>query len=179
MSNTKIRSLVLTGLFGALCFVGASIQIVIPIGIGEPKLHLGNLFMLVGALVLGGTKGGMAAAIGMGFSDIFSGLYAIYAPGTVINKFFAGYVCGKVASKGEANVKTYTIACVLGAIVNVLLSTANVIFVKAVINGGEFMPVVIAASGNIGVGLINAVVAVVIAVPLSLLLGKALRAIAK
>lgn len=174
MKRTEIKSLVLTGLFAALCFVGATIQIVIPIGIGEPKLHLGNLFMLVGALVLGGVKGGLSSAIGMGLSDVFSGMYAVYAPGTIIGKFCAGFVCGKIAQKGDQTVKRYTFACIIGAIVNVLLSTANTIFVKAVINSGEIKPVAVAALGNIGVGIINAVIAVVLAVPITLLLNKVL-----
>ncbi len=167
----------MTGIFAALCFVGASISITIPIGIGEPKLHLGNLFMLVGALVLGGVNGGLAAGIGMGLSDIFSGLYAVYAPGTLVGKFVAGFVCGKLSSRFPSGVKGYTIACIAGAATNVVLSTVNTIIIKGFINGGELTPVVVAALGNIGVALINAVVAVVIAVPLTIMIKQALKSV--
>ncbi len=143
-------SIALIGLFGALCFIGASISIPIPIGLASAKVHLGNVFMIIAALLLGGFRGGLAAGVGMSLSDIFSGAFAVYAPGTLFVKFFAGLVCGMIVySKGNKadNFKVNVIGVVVGILVNIILSSINSFAVTMIVNEGEFLASLLSAFG--------------------------------
>ncbi len=171
-------SIALVGLFGALCFIGATISIPIPIGLASAKVHLGNVFMIIGALLLGGMRGGLAAGIGMSLSDVFSGAFMVYAPGTLFVKFFAALVCGMIVySKNNKadNTKLNIIGVVVGIFVNIVLSSINSFAVTMIVNEGEFLPSLMSAFGNFGVGLINGLIAGAV----SLTLGVALVKISK
>lgn len=99
MKNFNIQKLVLASLFGALAFVGfAFLRIDIPIGATKTAFHLGNVFVVLGALLLGGPIGGLAGAIGLTLADLTSG-YALYAPTTFFLKLGIGLVAGFVAHK--------------------------------------------------------------------------------
>ena len=71
-----------TALMAALCYIGFQfLRIDIPIGGDKTAIHLGNAFCVLGALLLGGLKGGLAGAVGMTIADLTSG-YADSAPRT-------------------------------------------------------------------------------------------------
>lgn len=90
MELTKKRKIiyymVLIAMFSALSFVGTYVSI--PIGIS--KMHLGNLFSIIGGLLCGGLVGGISGALGMGLNDIFSG----YGPDTIIRTFVVKFIVG-------------------------------------------------------------------------------------
>lgn len=93
MTTQKIT---VAGLMAALCFVG---YIVFPaISVTGTKIHLGNAFVVLGALLLGPWYGGAAGAIGLTIADLVSG-YASSAPRTFITKFVLGMIVGFVAYK--------------------------------------------------------------------------------
>ncbi len=108
MKNDNVKKLTLAGLMAALCYVGYA---VFPaINASGTKVHLGNAFVVLGALLLGGVYGGLAGAIGLSIADILSG-YASSAPRTFITKLVIGLVVGLIAHKiakiSENHKKTY------------------------------------------------------------------------
>ncbi|MEI6579975.1 MAG: ECF transporter S component, partial [Eubacteriales bacterium] len=105
MSKNKpeqaLVKIILTALFAAICFVAiSSFQIPLPSPVGKPFLHLGNLFVILAALLFSGPVGGIAGALGMGLFDLTHG-YTIYAPSTIILKLGMGLIVGYVALKGK------------------------------------------------------------------------------
>lgn len=92
----NIQKIALGGLMAALCFVG---YVFFPaISASGTKVHVGNAFVVLGALFLGGPYGGLAGAIGLSLADILSG-YAASAPRTFITKLVIGLIVGLVAHK--------------------------------------------------------------------------------
>ena len=67
------RQLTVIGLMAALCLVSNYFSIPIPIGIDSSRIHLGNVFCIFSAFLLGPVGGGLAAGIGAFFYDIFTG----------------------------------------------------------------------------------------------------------
>lgn len=104
MSTSKntfsTKRLVLIGLFSAICYVTLYFKIPIPAPVGTPFLHMGNMFVILAALLFSGPVGGLSGAIGMGLFDLTNG-YAQYVPKVLILKFGMGLVAGLIASQGH------------------------------------------------------------------------------
>lgn len=94
------HTLVLIGMFAALCYVALIFKIPIPSPVGKPFLHMGNMFVILAALLFSGPIGGLSGSLGMGLFDLMNG-YASSAPKTLILKFGIGAITGIVASKGH------------------------------------------------------------------------------
>lgn len=100
MRNNHLLSWILTGLFAALSFIGFMfIKINFTTPFGSAAIHFGNVFCVLAALIVGGKKGGLAGAIGMGIADVLDPLYITSAPKTLILKFIMGIICGFVAHR--------------------------------------------------------------------------------
>ncbi len=99
-SKISTRTMVLIGLFAALCYVALFFKIPIPSPVGNPFLHMGNMFVILSALLFTGTIGGLSGSIGMGLFDLMNG-YASSVPKTVILKFGIGAIVGCVAARGK------------------------------------------------------------------------------
>lgn len=99
-SDQAIKRLAMTGLMAALCYIGfALFKIDVPIPGGEKTaFHFGNVFCVLGALLLGGPWGGLAGAVGMTIADLTSG-YATSAPKTFFLKLMIGLIVGLVAHR--------------------------------------------------------------------------------
>ena len=96
MKNEKVVKLAYAGLMAALCYVGYA---VFPaISASGTKVHVGNAFVVLGALLLGGLYGGIAGAVGLSLADILGG-FAASAPRTFICKLVIGLVAGLLAHK--------------------------------------------------------------------------------
>ncbi len=94
--NKTLLKLTYSGLMAALCYVGYA---VFPaINAGGTKIHLGNAFVVLGALLLGGVYGGLAGAVGLSLADILGG-YSASAPRTFICKLVIALIVGLVAHK--------------------------------------------------------------------------------
>ena len=130
MKNDQITKISYAGLMAALCYVGYA---VFPaINASGTKVHLGNAFVVLGALLLGGLYGGLAGAIGLSLADIISG-YAASAPRTFICKLVIGLIVGLVAHKvakiSDDHKKTYilkwsAIAAIAGLAFNCVFEPA-------------------------------------------------------
>ncbi len=96
MKKNQIVKISYAGLMAALAYVGYA---VFPaINASGTKVHIGNAFVVLGALLLGGPYGGLAGAIGLTFADLLGG-YAASAPRTFICKLLIGLIVGLVAHK--------------------------------------------------------------------------------
>ncbi len=94
------QKLTLTAMFAALCYVGfAFFQIKIPVGDSATSFHLGNVFCVLAALLLGPVWGGLAGAIGMSIGDLLDPVYITSAPKTFVLKLGIGLVAGLVAHR--------------------------------------------------------------------------------
>ena len=96
MKTDNVRKITYAGLMAALCYVGYA---VFPaINASGTKVHIGNAFVVLGALLLGGLYGGLAGAVGLSIADISLG-YSASAPRTFICKLVIGLIVGLVAHK--------------------------------------------------------------------------------
>lgn len=104
-SNTRarIRTIAIIGLFAALSYVALYLMIPVPSPVGNPFLHLGNMFVILAALLFSGPVGGLSGAIGMGLWDLVNGYMT--SPLSIIKtpllKFGIGITVGAVASRGR------------------------------------------------------------------------------
>lgn len=97
--KVEVRTLTLAALFTALCYIGFTYcKIDIPVGAEKTAFHLGNVFCVLAALLLGGFWGGMAGAIGMTLADLTTA-YVTSAPKTFILKLCIGLIVGFLAHK--------------------------------------------------------------------------------
>ena len=95
-----LRKLCMAALFAALCYVGfAFFQIKIPVGDDATSFHLGNVFCVLAALIIGGLWGGLAGAVGMTIGDLLDPVYITSAPKTFLLKLCIGLIAGLVAHK--------------------------------------------------------------------------------
>ena len=94
-----LRKLTMAALFAALCYIGFTYcKVDIPVGAEKTAFHLGNVFCVLAALLLGGFWGGMAGAIGMTVADLTTA-YVTSAPKTFVLKLCIGLITGLVAHK--------------------------------------------------------------------------------
>ncbi len=99
--NDKIYRLALTGLMAALCYAAFTyLKIPIPTFGGDfVALHIGNAFCVLAALLLGGSYGGWAGALGMTIADLMDPVYFTSAPKTFILKLSIGLISGFIAHR--------------------------------------------------------------------------------
>ena len=98
MEHKKILKLTQCALIAALAYVGFQfMRIDIPVGTERTAIHLGNAFVVLGALLLGGW-GGFAGALGLTLADLTSG-YITSAPKTFFLKLVIGLITNLVARK--------------------------------------------------------------------------------
>ena len=93
------QKMVFAAMLAALCYIGFSFfRIDIPVGTEKTAFHLGNVFCVLAALLIGGFWGGMSGAVGMTIADLTTG-YVTSAPKTFLLKLCIGLVAGFVAHK--------------------------------------------------------------------------------
>lgn len=93
-TNEKLRKLIFTSLFAALCTVAT--MIAFPTGTGY--VNAGDIIILLGAFTLSPLQAISAAAIGSALADLING-YALYAPGTFVIKAIM-VLCALYLSRG-------------------------------------------------------------------------------
>lgn len=101
MKNDKhILKLCMIALMAALAYISFTFfKINIPTPGGYTAFHLGNTFVILASLLLGGLAGGIAGAIGMGIGDLLDPLYILVAPKTILLKLGIGLITGTVAHR--------------------------------------------------------------------------------
>ncbi len=181
MKNQKkgigIYDIVAIGLMAAFVFVATFFfKIEIPSPAGTTMVKLGNGVCVLGALLLGGWRGGLAAAIGCALYDLTDPVFAPEAYITFIRYFIMAFLCGTIAHWGGAQGRKFG-RNVVAAIVGAYSYSAMYIFTKVgtlVVAGSALKPALVACSVNIASSLFNATVGVVFALLLAPTLRKAL-----
>ena len=159
-----------TAIFAALCYVAfAFLQIKIPIPGGDAtSIHAGNAFCALAALILGGSYGGLAGAVGMTIGDLLDPIYIVGAPKTFMIGLIVGIVAHKIAKINDSTDKKYilkwsVLACVAGLGFNVIADPVVGYFYKQYILGQPQQMAETLAKINGAATLINAVISIVLA----------------
>ena len=184
-TKTTTRKLVVAALMAALCYIGFSyFRIDIPVGSEKTAFHLGNVFCVLAALLIGGFWGGMSGAVGMTIADLTTG-YVTSAPKTFLLKLCIGLITGLVAhkvfriSKEEERKVSLPIATVLSSLAgmafNVVADPVVGYFYKTYILGVPQDAATIWAKMGAVTTLVNAVIAVIVATAFYLALRPALK----
>ena len=98
--QVNIHTLTLAAMLAALCYIGfAFFQIKIPVGDSSTSFHLGNVFCVLAALLIGPLWGGLAGAVGMTIGDLLDPVYITSAPKTFLLKLCIGLIAGLLAHK--------------------------------------------------------------------------------
>ncbi len=183
--TTTTRKIVFASLLAALCYIGFSyFRIDIPVGSEKTAFHLGNVFCVLAALLIGGFWGGMSGAIGMTIADLTTG-YVTSAPKTFLLKLCIGLIAGFVAhkvfritseEKRKVSLPVATVlSCTAGMGFNVVADPVVGYFYKTYILGVPQSVASIWAKMGAITTLVNAVVAVLVASVFYLALRPALK----
>ena len=184
-NKTSIYKIVTVGLLAALVFVSNYLSFPIPVPVGDiSRIHLGNVFCLLSGFVMGPVGGGLASGIGAMLYDLTNPAYVASAPFTFVFKFLLAFVCGIIAHNGklsgsmlnECKISTprYFIAAVSGSVTYIILYLAKS-YITAVLAGSAPEAAVIALATKLATSSVNALLAVLISVPLAAVIKKALK----
>lgn len=118
-SKTNIKSIAVTAVFVALTYVfTAFINVTIPPGVEGALVHLGNIPLLIAAIVFGKKTGAIAGGVGMALFDLLSP-WAVWAPFTLVVSGLMGFAVGAITEKRRGfgwNLLAVVIACVIKVI---------------------------------------------------------------
>lgn len=142
--KSDVKRLAMAGLMAALCYIGfAFFKIDLTVGPEKASFHFGNVFCVLGALLMGGYWGGLAGAVGMTIGDLTTS-YVTSAPKTFLLKLCIGLIVGLVAHKifkldREHSTKYVTgvtvLACFCGMAFNVVADPLVGYFYKTYLLG--------------------------------------------
>ena len=142
--KTDAAKLAQAGLMAALCCIGfAFLKIDIPVGPEKTAFHFGNVFCVLGALLLGGFWGGLAGAVGMTIGDLTTA-YVTSAPKTFVLKLCIGLIVGFVAHTlfkiNKRHTKKYItvatiVSCSAGMVFNIFADPIAGYFYKTYLLG--------------------------------------------
>lgn len=174
----SVYYIAMVAVFAALAFVASMISIPIPVAIGDvTRIHLGNIFCLLSGFILGPVGGGLAAGIGSALYDLTNPAYIASAPFTFLFKFLLAAVCGWVAyakgNKGE-NHRLNILAAIAGSVTYMILYLGKS-FVQGMLLGSELGAVLTAVATKFAASGVNAIIAVVVSVPLCAAIRLALK----
>ncbi len=182
--KVDVRKLAQAAIFAALAYIGFQVfRIDIPIAGGKTAFHLGNTFVVLAALMLGGVWGGLAGGVGLTIADLTAG-YATSAPKTFLMKFLIGLIVGIVAHKvchisKETDKKKLTVstfaASAAGMIFNTIFDPIIGYFYKVYLLGIEQNAAQIIQKIAAGTTAFNALLTVIVAGVLYLVLRPVLK----
>lgn len=176
-----LKQISMVGVMAAAVYVASAfLQIPIPTAIDNTRLHMGNVMCLLSGLLLGPVQGGFAAGIGSMFFDLTNPAYITSAPFTFVFKFLMAWICGMFAfhkntGKSSHSHRRYIIGSALGAFAYVLLYLSKSYIEHRFVLGLPLEAVMITLSQKAVVSSVNAVVSIIVAVPLGIALRPAVR----
>lgn len=178
-NRITIREISLIGVMAAAVYAASAfLQIPIPTAIDNTRLHMGNVMCLLAGLLLGSWQGGLAAGIGSMFFDLTNPAYISSAPFTFVFKFLMSWLCGKIASnqKIDRN-KRFMIGALSGSVLYIILYLSKNFIEHRFVLSLPWQAVMVTISQKAVVSVVNAIVAVCVAVPLGLALYPAIKKI--
>ena len=178
MKKLSTQKLVYMALFAALVYIFSRFfQIPIVAPLGQTRFHLGNVFCLLGGLLLGPVYGGISAGVGSALFDLFDPVYFTSAPITFITKFAMAFVAGMIYRKRDKVVNTpkLVIASALGQITYVILYLAKTFIKNRMVLGLTMEATMAEVIQKGSVSMVNAVISVIVATILAIPLLKAVK----
>lgn len=98
-SSEQVKRMAQAALFAALSYIMFTyFKIDITLPGGSTAFHLGNTFVVLAALLLGGSLGGIAGALGLTLADLTT-IYVTSAPKTFFLKLCIGLITGFIAHR--------------------------------------------------------------------------------
>lgn len=118
MKSNAVMKAVYAALFMAFVFVGTSfLRVPLPLG----YFNMGDCFILLSAVVIGGAYAVIASALGAALADVLSG-YMIYAPATaMIKSLMVIVMLGVLHFCKNKSIKAINILLCVGAVVSELI----------------------------------------------------------
>ena len=162
--NKNGRYVVYVGMFAALCTVATYIKV--PFGTGA-MVHLGTAMIFTLSILFGGKYSGPSAAIGSAFFDVLMG-FSPYTLWSFFIKGIAGYIAGSVCHARGRNGESF-IQNLLALLLASVWTLVGYIFAWTAVIGSYQ-----AALGNIPSSLMSSTMGMIVALPLSIVLRKAL-----
>lgn len=155
MSDKNIKGMVYTSLLAALVCV-ATFMFKVPSVVTNGYVHLGDGFIFIAVILLGGKKGAYAGSIGAALADLIGG-YSHYAVPTFIIKGIMALIMYYVMEKMDSDSKlSWILGSVLGSIWQVFAY-----YIVGSLMVGSFISTIMDIPGNAvqsGVGVIVAVI---------------------
>lgn len=168
-ARSQAKQIALDAMFVALTLVfTAFVNIQVPsFGGAGGLIHLGNVPLLIAAMIYGKRTGALAGALGMGLFDILSG-WAAWAPCTVITCGLMGFAVGAICHNRKGIVTK--MAAVLVALV---IKLAGYFIFEGFVMGSGAAAALKSVPGNIIQVTMAAIIVFIIITPLQ----KGLRAV--
>ncbi|MDR2044235.1 MAG: ECF transporter S component [Clostridium sp.] len=163
--KTKILPLCLCAVLAALTFALTFVNIRLPIPGNGGLVHLGNLPVVVAAVVLGKKYSAAAGALGMTLFDLVGGWF-LWAPFTFVIRLTVGLVLGLFAEKRQGRDIRWNLA---GVLISGVILVAGYYAAEWILYGSPFAPAA-SVPGNV----LQVVSAAVLGVPLGAAAKKAL-----
>lgn len=123
-------------------------------------VHLGNVPLLIGAMIYGKRTGAIAGALGMGLFDIMCG-WVVWAPCTIITCGFMGYAVGTICER-----KKTIFYKILAVTVALLIKIIGYFVFEAAIMGSGVLAAFKSIPGNVIQVIVAAVIVCMIITPL-------------
>lgn len=178
MKKLSTQKLVYMALFAALVYIFSRFfQIPIVTPLGQTRFHLGNVFCLLGGLLLGPIYGGISAGVGSALFDLFDPVYFTSAPITFITKFAMAFVAGMIYKNRDrlVNTQKLVIAGALGQITYVVLYLGKTFIKNRLILGLTMEATMAEVIQKGSVSMVNAVISVIVATIVAIPLLKAVK----
>lgn len=164
-----LRDVILLGLMAALVLIFSGLRIYIPLPVDHAAIQFGNIMCVLSGLMLG-PLGGLSSAVGSCLYDLFNPVYAPEAWITFLTKFFIGFLAGLIAHWGGRNGarRGWNLAgAAAGSLAYVVLYLGkSLIMGRYVFSLAAGSPMMLYIVPKAATSLVNAVIAVVVAVPL-------------
>lgn len=155
MNDKNIKEMVYVGFFAALICV-ATFMFKVPSAVTNGYVHLGDGFIFIAVILLGGRKGAYAASIGAALADVLGG-YSHYAIPTFIIKGIMALIMAYVIKKSH---NKNTVKWIIGAALGSIWQVAAYYVVGSVMVG-SFVSTVADIPGNGVQSIIGIIVAVI------------------
>jgi uncharacterized membrane protein len=158
MNDKKIKSMVYTSLLAALICV-ATFMIKVPSVVTNGYVHLGDGFIFIAVILLGGKNGAWAGSIGASLADLLGG-YSHYAIPTFVIKGIMALIMGYVISKSPFKSKfNWVFGALLGSVWQILAY-----YVVGSLIVGSFISTVMDIPGNMIQSIAGIIVAIIFVV---------------
>lgn len=155
MEDKKIKQMVYTALFAALVCV-ATFMIKVPSVVTNGYTHLGDGFIFIAVIILGGKNGAWAGGIGAALADLLGG-YSHYAIPTFIIKAVMALIMGYIIEKMPEDNK---LKWIIGAVMGSIWQIAGYYVVGSVMVG-SFVSTLMDIPGNTIQSVVGMIVAVI------------------